>query len=623
VSLGGDQLRGVLDRTADAIVVVDTDWTVDYADERLADWADRDPGAIVGETLWTAFPGLVGTAIEEQCRTAMRTGDPVQFEQRLPDPFDRRVEVRAFPDEAGLTVLSHDVSDQHERARPPEHPNQRLESLIEAAPLAILEIAPDGEVLRWNQGATEMFGWASDEVVGEFNPIVPDDRQSEFDTYRQRALSGERIRGEEIQCRTRDGERLDLLLSAAPVLDEAEAPQSVIAILDDITDRKRTERQLRALQLTARRLNLAESERDVYELAVEAAGNILDLPLTGVWRHDETRDALLPVLMSEAATTLLETQPQFGPGDSLAWEALDAGEVRIYDHLHEQPDRHNPDTPMGSEIIVPLGDRGLMITGSTTPQEFSSREVDLFRVLGATVEAALVRADREAALRQQNDRLDEFASVVAHDLRNPLSIASGFLEVVRETGELRHLDRIESAHDRMERLIDGLLTLAREETTVVDAERLRLDELAEEAWQAVDTEAATMTVAEGGGELAGDRDRLLRLFENLFRNSVEHGSTDGRPAADDAVEHGDAGVTVTVGPLADGDGFYVADDGPGIPPDRREEVFDYGVSYSDDGTGFGLSIVADVARAHGWTVTVTESADGGARFEFSNATVSD
>jgi signal transduction histidine kinase len=96
--------------------------------------------------------------------------------------------------------------------------------------------------------------------------------------------------------------------------------------------------------------------------------------------------------------------------------------------------------------------------------------------------------------------------------------------------------------------------------------------------------------------------------ENLYRNSVEHGSTD---------------VTVTVGELDDGSGLYVEDDGPGIDPDDREAVFEAGYSTDSEGTGFGLSIVEEVAEAHGWTVTVTDGADGGARFELGGVSFAD
>jgi signal transduction histidine kinase len=109
---------------------------------------------------------------------------------------------------------------------------------------------------------------------------------------------------------------------------------------------------------------------------------------------------------------------------------------------------------------------------------------------------------------------------------------------------------------------------------------------------------------------------------------VEHGSTSNRTGSGDAVEHGstdprsrensvahtDGDVTVRVEAL-DGSGFAVADDGPGFGDADTARLFDYGYTTSDGGTGFGLSIVDEVARAHGWTVTATTGDDGGARFE--------
>ena len=157
-----------------------------------------------------------------------------------------------------------------------------------------------------------------------------------------------------------------------------------------------------------------------------------------------------------------------------------------------------------------------------------------------------------------------------------------------------------------------------------DARRL---EVVEEAWLAVETGDATLTCSTDDlGTVSADRDRLLTVFENLFRNSVEHGSTGNRPQAGDRVEHGfadgsdDQAVTVRVGELeADGDsvGFFVEDDGRGIDLDARERVFETGYSTSSEGTGFGLDIVSTIATSHEWAVELTESASGGVRFEFS------
>jgi signal transduction histidine kinase len=196
--------------------------------------------------------------------------------------------------------------------------------------------------------------------------------------------------------------------------------------------------------------------------------------------------------------------------------------------------------------------------------------------------------------------VDRLASILSHDLRNPLDVATARLRAGRETGDDEHFDRVERAHDRMERIIEDVLTLTRGSEYVDPEERVDLRAVAESAWSTVDTEAATLTVANGLPVTTADGDRSERLFENLFRNAVEHG--------DDP--------EIVVGRLnADGDGFYVADDGPGIPPDERSVVFEPGYSSHDHGTGLGLSIVERIAEAHGWSVAAVEAETGGARVE--------
>ncbi|MFB6304183.1 MAG: sensor histidine kinase, partial [Haloferacaceae archaeon] len=194
-----------------------------------------------------------------------------------------------------------------------------------------------------------------------------------------------------------------------------------------------------------------------------------------------------------------------------------------------------------------------------------------------------------------------FASMVSHDLRNPLNLATGYLDLAAAECDSDHIEDVEAALDRMDDLIDDMLAVARSGQQVMDPEPVALGRVAREAWTAVGGAEDTLEV-ESEGTVRGDEGRLSQVFENLFRNSVEHGSADG-------------GVTVRVGVLDDGQGFYVEDDGPGIPPAERDRVFRSGYSTRESGTGFGLSIVAEVAEAHGGEVTVTEGRDGGARFE--------
>ncbi|MDZ7745244.1 MAG: PAS domain S-box protein [Halobacteriales archaeon] len=203
---------------------------------------------------------------------------------------------------------------------------------------------------------------------------------------------------------------------------------------------------------------------------------------------------------------------------------------------------------------------------------------------------------RERELERQNERLDEFAAVVSHDLRNPLNVARGRLQLARETGDAEQFEKSTAALDRMEQLISGLLSLARHGQRVGELESVELESVARAAWGSVPGDATLNT--DTIPPVRADSERLSQLFENLFCN---------------AIEHGDDSPTVTVGRLDEG--FYVADDGPGVPAEDREQVFEFGHS-GGDGTGFGLAIVRSIAEAHDWSVSLTESESGGARFEF-------
>ena len=217
-------------------------------------------------------------------------------------------------------------------------------------------------------------------------------------------------------------------------------------------------------------------------------------------------------------------------------------------------------------------------------------------------------ADRNAAEEyhaEAKQDLGQFSKVVSHDLRNPLNVASGHVELLYEDLGEQHadyrerLEKVLHAHDRMETLIQNLLTLARSGKDVDEVRWIDFDSLCQRCWRNVSTGNARVVI-EFDGEIRADASRLQQLVENLIRNAVEHGGGE---------------VTVTIGETDDGEGFYIADDGTGIPDSIREEVFQNGFSTISDGTGFGLAIVSGVADAHGWEVEIADSQDGGARFE--------
>ena len=235
--------------------------------------------------------------------------------------------------------------------------------------------------------------------------------------------------------------------------------------------------------------------------------------------------------------------------------------------------------------VIPLGSNGrlgrVLVLSDVTEQHRARERI----------------RQRNRDLEQRNEQLDRFASIVSHDLRNPLTVARAYAELVAEDVDDPRLAEVHGAHEKMADLIEDLLTLART-GEVSEVEPVELPEVAHRAWTWVPAGDATFEVVGEPGTLEADEERLAELFENLFINAVQHGGED---------------VTVRLGSLPGG--FYVEDDGPGIPPGEREAIFEYGHSSADDGTGVGLAIVERIVDAHGWTIEVGDAHRGGARFE--------
>ena len=393
--------------------------------------------------------------------------------------------------------------------------------------------------------------------------------------------------------------------------------------VEQTSQRRETLRRLERLHDATLSLIGAAETRDVADRAVGEAESVLGFPLAMVRLYDPEEGGLVPVAASDRVDEVFDDRPVFGPDDgSVSWEVFESGELQLLDDISQHDRAVDAETPLQSLMTVPIGDRGLLSAGATEPATFDETDAFLARILATAMAAAFDRVDRRAELERKNERLEEFANAVSHDLRNPLNVATTRVELAAEDCDSDHLGDAAGALDRMAALIDDILALARQGREAVDLEPVDLEDVAQRAWGAVEAPDAALTLR-NAATVEADASQLRQLVENLLWNAVEHGSTSpGSQARQDAVDHEHGGgVAVRVGTLSDGDGFYVADDGPGVPPGERESVFETGYSTAENGVGFGLAIVERVADAHGWEVRVTDSQSGGARFEVSNVDV--
>lgn len=656
-----ERYESIVEAISDGVIVFDTDGEIRFINEPIADFTGQSRSDLVGASLGVlkneqlfdaAEYERITEAADSLCEGAARVQQltvPTADGEHVLD-----IQLSASRSDGAVTELVGIVRDVTERERAVaamERDRTALQQLYEVSAGSdpgetdrleqVLEIGcdylglPYGFLTSIDGGTQELV-----QVVGESDILTPGATVQLEKSYCRRTVESDGLVGLAdvtaevgaddpayvtfgLSCYIGtkvmvDGELYGTFCFAADDAREksfSPSEQQFVKLLGQWAghriEHRQFESRLRGLNDVAGALLRAESAKAVGRIGVEASADLFDLPVTACWEYDGSARALRPLAETDACLAVVGETPTFTRGSGLSWRAFDADELCVYEDLASEPEAYNQETPLRSEVHVPLGKHGVLISGATEPRGIGDIDVESLRLLGGLMEAAMVSVERRESLvergeviQRQNEQLEEFARVVAHDLRNPLTGAVGFLEIARETHAEAHFDRVDSSLDRMAALISELLDIARGERQETDPTTLSLDQLVREAWSYLDATDASLTVADELGYLEADETRLLQLLGNLFRNSVEHGRSD------------DGGVTVTVGRLADADGFYVANDGPSFPADARQAVLQHGQTTSKTGTGIGLLSVTDVARVHGWAFDITEAEGGGARFEF-------
>jgi PAS domain S-box-containing protein len=598
------QLRGVLDTVEAAIVMKDRDGRYLLVNETCRAVLGLDDDAdIVGKTDYDLFPDDIAEQYRADDQRVLDTEQTIQIRDTVPMP-DGSVRTHLtlkspVYDETGelygICAVSTDVTAYRERER-------KHQQIIDRMTDAIIELDSDWRFTTVDEKAQAIYGMDADELLGEnVWEVFPDAVETKFYEVYHEVME------------TREPDTLVDYYEGLDTWFEVRvypADDGGLSIyFQDVTETKERERVYRELYETMAdttrsfeervdtllemgcavlganygTLSRVEGDDYVFE-AVRAPGDsiqegdVVPVSATNCERVAATERTLVLANVAQDAPELT------GKAGYEEWG------IACY---------------LGAPVFVDGEVYGTFCFYDDQPraEEFSDWEVTLVDLMSQWVSYELTRKRNRERLERQNERLQEFASIVSHDLRNPLNVAEGRLELARAEFDSDDLEDVAQAHDRMRALIDDILTLARLGENALELETVSLPEAIDACWSTVDTADATIRL-ETDATVRADRSMLYQLLENLLRNAVEHVGPD---------------VTITVGDLENG--FFIADDGPGIPSEDRAAVFESGYSTSRAGTGFGLRIVEQLADAHGWDVEITESADGGARFEFTGVDV--
>ncbi len=598
-----ERVRVALDAAPDAILVA-VDGAFVYANDAAVDRFGADtPSDLVGEPVSVvASSGNDAAVATFSAETGFDTSW-VTLRTLDGESFTATVTGREIPwgERHGVVAVVHDATADTARTRM----QSRYRAAFEEAMDAMVVADDDGRYVDANESACELFGVPREELLGRHvAEFAPDDFDFEaawadFEADATDVGSFPLVRP--------DGEQR--LVEYAATADIV--PGEHLSVLRDITERTRLREALQTEQEALREMYRITADRDAdFEAKLgdllDLGRDLLDVPYGFL---TEIADDTQRVVQSRGGHPLLQPGERCPLSEAYCRKTLTRDDIvtvqnAVAEGWSDDPafERFGLGCYAGAEIVVDGDTYGTFCFADTEPREepFTETERTFVELMARWASYEIEQRRATERLRRQNDRLEEFASMVSHDLRSPLNVARGYLDLAREEGDPEQFDRASDALDRMERIISDVLYLAREGEEIGETEPVNLREAAGASWDVVDAGAAGLTLADDLGAVVADRDRLCQLLENLFRNAIEHAGPD---------------VTVRVVPTADG--FAVEDDGPGLPVNSRDDLFERGYTTDEDGTGFGLYIVRKIASAHGWTVAAVDADGGGARFEFS------
>ncbi|WP_222916428.1 PAS domain S-box protein [Natrinema sp. SYSU A 869] len=538
------------------------------------------------------------------------------------------------------TVLANRIENAVEKhradraRRESERELERYRALVETVtdPMCVLD--DEGRCTIANEAFCDLLDTDRDRVVGEHITEFISRESFERGVETVRGLyTGDRESGYfECTVETDTGEERIYEANVAALTDETGAFAGSTAVIRDSTSRTRRKHELtqyeRIIELAPTALFVLDADgtitwcNDVFvDAFAEDKAQLIGTAFSELVERGYYDEQMTTTYANEVRELLSSTVDREQAKYQVQFHAAD-GEERIHD-VHTR--------------LLPLED------GAFTGTIHATRDITR-------------RCQYRRELERQNERLEEFASLVSHDLRNPLNVGQGHLDSLDEQYDSQHVDELQWSLSRMAELVDGLLQLARQGKSIGEQARFPLENAAERAWSTVDTGQARLEI-NTDIEIYGDEGRVRELLENLFRNAVEHGSTSPRSDThEDAVEHGSTSpnsqtqretveqstnrdehdgtdpLVVTVGSLEGGrqaagtdassNGFYVEDTGRGLSADR-DSLFEFGYTTETDGTGFGLAIVEEIVTAHGWSISARNGSAGGARFEISDIRTTD
>jgi PAS domain S-box-containing protein len=409
---------------------------------------------IVGKTVFDVAPPALAQTYHEEDLSLLRDPGVQQGEARRQDAsgymHDVMVRKATFSDlhgnVAGLVGVIFDITERKKVERELQLSNSLLRAIIEAAPIAIIGLDLDGNVqMVWNPAAEKMLGWSRDEVMGRPLPSVLADSQEEFRGFRERIRSGKTLDGVEVRRQKRDGTPIDYSIYASPLHDAEGRISGNIAVLVDITERKRSEQ---IMQARLRLIEFANTHtlEELLQATLDEAERLTDSTIG--FYHFVDPDEKMVTLQAWSTNTLGGTCTAEGKGSHYS---IDKAGVWVDCIRERRPVIHNDysalphrkgmpkgHAPLVRELVTPVfrGDKIVALLGvGNKPKHYDQNDVKATVMLADIAWDIAERKRADEALRAS----ESFLNSVIDQSPYPMWISDHQGTLVRANQALRDL----------------------------------------------------------------------------------------------------------------------------------------------------------------------------------------
>ncbi|WP_254534841.1 bacterio-opsin activator domain-containing protein [Halomarina litorea] len=300
--------------------------------------------------------------------------------------------------------------DQYRADKELEDFKRRYERAARASSDAFVDWKVTDNHFWWSEGIGQPFGYSDEEAMYEFewweDRVHPADRQRVFDTIENTLANQDALVEMEYRFRRADSTYAHTI-SRGYITYENGEPVRLTGALIDISTQKERQKSLEHLHQTSRGLIQARTIEEISEIVVESADEILGLSAIGLYLWNEDEGVLQPQASTPKTEELIGELPTFTSGRSLAWDVFLDGETGACADVHDQDNVYDEDSSIRSELIVPLGEYGVLLSGSTSRDSITQDDVRFAETLAANATAAFQRNEREQELLEKEEVLRE------------------------------------------------------------------------------------------------------------------------------------------------------------------------------------------------------------------------